>query len=146
MLRSIGLFLVALLPGCTYFTGDPHVVVTSTPAGAQILLDGSPTGKTTPSRLELGGIMGSDHKITLRKEGYDDEVRHVYHYTTGYTSRWIDGANDITLWPFPIDWTMGDFVLPFGVKWRYVPHEIHAVLYAEGEGPVHASELPAEER
>jgi len=145
MLRCCVILLLSLTAGCTYFSGNPHVIVTSTPPGAEILVDGTATGKSTPSRIDLGGILGGDHEITLRKQGFGDEKRTVYHYTNGYGSRWIDGASDVgDLFSSPIDWTPGDFVLPFGVKWRYVPHEIHAVLYAPDQGPV--SGEPAEDR
>lgn len=120
---------------CTYFQGDPHVLVTSTPAGAEILVDGEPTGLTTPVKLDLGGILGSDHTITLRKLGHEEEHRRVYHYTTTYTSKWVDGVTEYALPSSPIDWTFGDFFTPFAVRWRYVPHEIHAVLHPAGQAP-----------
>ena len=40
---------LALLPACTYIEGNPRVLVTSNPAGAEILVDGQDTGKTTPA-------------------------------------------------------------------------------------------------
>ena len=120
---------------CTYVRGDPSVLVTSTPAGGAILVDGADIGQTTPSLIELGGFAGSNHAITVRKRGFDDETRQVYHYTTGYTSAWIQGAMEPTLWTLPLWWTLGDWVMPFAVRWRYVPHELHVKLYKEGEGP-----------
>lgn len=128
---------LALLGGaCTYFSGDARVLVTSTPPGAAILIDGSESGQTTPSMVDLGGITGNDHKITVRKRGYVDESRQVFHYTTAHAARWIDGAMDPGLWQLPLWWTLGDWVLPLGVRWRYVPHEVHVLLYKDGEGPV----------
>jgi hypothetical protein len=90
--------------------------------------------------VELGGITGNDHEVTVRKRGYVEEVRQVYHYTTAYTARWIDGAMDPGLWRLPLWWTLGDWIMPVGVKWRYVPHELHVQLYKEGQGPVTATE------
>lgn len=135
-MRIGALLLIGLLPGCTYFAGDHHVVITSEPQGAEIILDGFPTGFTTPAKLNIGGIYTKDHVITLRKPGYEDEVRHVINYTDLYTSRWVDGATAIELWPGPLFWTTGDFFLPFAAKWRFVPHELYVVLYAEGQAPV----------
>lgn len=134
--RIILLLSALLLPSCTYLSGDANVLVTSTPAGADILLNGEDTGRTTPTLLELGGIAGRSHAITVRKIGYEDEVRQVYHYTTGYTSRWIDGAVEPGVWNFPLWWTLGDFFTPFGVRWRYVPGELHVRLHRRGEAPV----------
>jgi hypothetical protein len=121
---------------CTYFEGDSRVLVTSTPPGAYILVDGNDSGLTTPSMVDLGGILGSDHRITVRKRGFQDESRDVFHYTTAYTSKWIDGAMEPSLISLPLWWTLGDVIMPFGVRWRYVPHELHVRLYTEGEGPV----------
>lgn len=114
---------------CTYLEGDPHVVVSSTPPGAEIIVDGTNTGRTTPSKLDLGGFTGSDHEVTLRKPGFREARRRVFHYRTAGMSRWIDGATEPTIWPMPLWWTMGDMLLPFSVDWRYVPHEVHARLY-----------------
>ena len=132
--RCLPALLVALC-SCTYAGGDPHVIVTSTPGGAEILLDGEPTGLTTPAKLELGGIAGREHTVIIHKEGFQQESREFHHYTTTYTSRWIDGASE-EMPSFPIFWTFGDLFLPFGIDWRYVPHEIHVVLYKSGEAPV----------
>lgn len=130
--------------GCTYFQGDARVLVTSTPPGARILVDGEDSGRTTPSMVDLGGILGSDHELRIEKRGFDPETRRVYHFTRAYTARWIDGAVELTLWPFPFFWPLGDWVLPAGVRWIYVPHEVHVRLYPEGEAPVHDTEPPAD--
>lgn len=135
-MRTLRALPLLLLGACTYFAGDHRVLVTSTPAGAEILLDGAPTGRTTPAMLELDGMIGDDHLITVVKTGFDPESRRVFHYTHTQFSRWIDGANAPEVWNFPLWWTIGDFLLPFAVKWVYVPHELHVKLYREGEGPV----------
>ncbi|MDA1223487.1 MAG: PEGA domain-containing protein [Planctomycetota bacterium] len=136
MRRAAAAFLLGLLtiPSCTYAEGDSRVLVTSTPAGALILVDGEDTGLTTPSMVELDGFLGDDHVVTLRKVGFDPEDREVIHHTHAYTSKWQDGT-DFRIWPLPLFWTLGDFLTPFAVKWRYVPHEFHVTLYPEGESP-----------
>lgn len=137
--RSVGPALVVLLaPGfgaCTWFGGDPHVMVTSQPAGAEIFVDGDPTGYTTPTKLDLGGLMGGDHEITLKKRGFGDETRRVVHHTQAYTSRWVDGS-DMRAIDAPFWWTLGDWFTPFAVSWIYVPHSLHVVLHPAGSGPV----------
>jgi hypothetical protein len=137
MFRS-AVVLPFLLGACTWFSGDSSVLVTSTPAGAEVLVDGQPSGKTTPARLDLGGMLGGDHELTIRKQGYEPETRTVFHHTSTYTSRWIDGAPEPEVWKFPFWWTLGDWFVPFGVRWAYVPHELHVVLYKEGEAPLTA--------
>ena len=101
-----------------------------------MLVDGQETGLTTPAKLDLGGITGDDHSITLRKQGFETETRQVYHYTTMYGTRFVDGATEVELWLNPAYWTLGDLLLPLGVKWRYVPHELFVVMYDEGQAPV----------
>ena len=145
-MRSLALSALPalLLASCTYLSGDDHVVVSSTPPGASILVDGADTGRTTPAKLALGGFTGDDHMITIRKAGYLDETRQVLHYTTAYTSNWWDGATSFEVPAMFLFWTFGDVVLPFAVRWRYVPHEVHAVLYKPGEGPVKHAEMGEE--
>ncbi len=139
MMRGWTTLLLCLCTGaCTWFGGDPHVLVTSQPAGAEILVDGTATGSTTPSKLDLGGYLGSDHKITLRKKGYADETRVVVHYTQAYTSRWVDGP-DLRTIDFPLWWTIGDFFTPFAVRYEYMPQSLHVVLHPPEDAPVHSA-------
>ncbi|MBK8977547.1 MAG: PEGA domain-containing protein [Planctomycetes bacterium] len=130
--------LLLLAAGCTYASGDSLVFVTSTPAGASIAVDGEDTGFTTPRALDLGGLFGSDHDITLTLDGYEPETRRVVHRRTGATSRWGDG-NDVRVWPNPLHWTLGDWFTPFELHWAYVPGDLHVRLYRMGEAPVRAT-------
>lgn len=137
MRAAVVLALAAsVLPSCTYLTGDNSILVSSVPQGAAILVDDQDTGLTTPAMVELGGFNADDHWITVKKTGFGPEKRRVKHYTTTYTSRWVDGAVTEGLPSFPLFWTFGDMMLPFAVRWRYVPHEVYVRLYKPGEGPV----------
>jgi hypothetical protein len=130
-----------LVPSCTYASGKTDVLVCSTPAGASILIDGVDTGVTTPALIDIGkvatfaGYVGGDHQVTIRKSGFEPEIRRLYHHTTHYTSKWNDGATDFWMLTCPLFWTLGDFFTPFGVEWVYVPHEVHVKLYPAGEAP-----------
>lgn len=139
-LRLLSILLLAWLgTSCTAFSGDPTVFVTSDPAGGEIFVDGAPTGFTTPSKIELGGMLGGDHDITIRMPGREPETRTVVHHRNYETSVWSDGADTAILgFTLPLWWTFGDWFLPFAVKWRYTPHEVHVRLYEAGEAPVHA--------
>ncbi|HUQ49408.1 MAG TPA: serine/threonine-protein kinase, partial [Terriglobales bacterium] len=46
-----------------------RISVNSTPSGAEIILDGQPTGKVTPAQLVTSP---GEHKIELRKGGYEE--------------------------------------------------------------------------
>ena len=106
--------------------------MSSDPLGAEIHVDGRDSGKTTPSMLDLGGILGSDHEITIIKKGFEPERRKVTHYTRFDTIKLNDGVTDYQTFPFPLWFTFGDFFFPFEVRWAYVPHNLHVKLFPEG--------------
>ena len=136
MWRALVILLWLPLGACTYVSGDSRVLVTSQPAGAEILVDGGKTGFWTPHYIDLGALLGSDHRITLRKPGFEPESREVFHYNSVYTSRWIDGGDLDSFFTSPLFWTLGDTLTPFGLRWQYVPHELYVTLYRDGEAPV----------
>ena len=135
------LLLLLLFTSCTFVSENANVMVNSEPQGAEILLNGQPTGQTTPSMLNLEQ-QAATHAITLRKRGFEDETRTIYHYTEGYTSRWDDGAIDATLVNWPLWWTLGDMLTPFALRYLYVPHDLMVRLYPVGEAPVRAEPGP----
>ncbi len=47
------------------------MVVNSTPPGANIVIDGKPTGKVTPAQF---AVEKGSHTVFLRKQGYLDET------------------------------------------------------------------------
>lgn len=142
MLRNLALVATLLAcQACTFFGGNSRVLVTSEPPGAEILVDGEPTGKTTPALVKLGALFGSDAVITVRKTGFEPEERLLDQATTTEFSRWIDGAHsDLGLIAFPFFWTLGDFFVPFAVRWQYTPQELYVRLYPLGEAPQRAGQ------
>lgn len=127
------LLAACLLAGCTSFQGDDRVVVTSDPPGATILVDGTDLGYTTPKALDIGGLGGSDHVITLHKKGFRSETRLLLQMGSSYTARFVDGAPDFAPPVWPLAWTFGDFFIPLGVRWAFGPGELHVKLYREDE-------------
>jgi hypothetical protein len=121
------------------------VLISSEPLGAHIHVDGQDTGKTTPSRLQLGGTLGHDHQVLLTKTGYRPARRRLFQYTEGYTSKWMDGVDDPVLPALPLFWTVGDFVFPFGVRSALLPAEIHVRLDRD-DAPLLGFDLPPEQR
>ena len=124
------LLLPLLLTGsaCTWWSSQEHVLITSEPPGAVILVDGVATGHTTPARLPLGGNFGGDHRIVLQRNGYRPAERWLVQHTEGYSSRWRDGAYDLVMPPLPLFWTSGDLFFPFGVRGALLPAELHVQL------------------
>lgn len=132
MLRTVAALVpLALLTGCTWWTSQREVLISSQPLGARIAVDGTDTGRTTPARLTIGGNFGTDHTVVLTKTGYRPAARRLYQYTEGYTSKLIDAAVAIELPPLPVFWTTGDLVFPFGVRGALLPAELYVQLERE---------------
>lgn len=129
-LALLGAVLTA--PSCLWVEGDSRVFVTSDPAGAEIFVDGEATGLTTPSKVDLDGLIGDDHEIRIEKPGYEGETRQVTHFRAWNTSQWNDGAADWSTFAFPLFWTFGDMIFPFEVRYSYVPHRLHIKLFEQG--------------
>ena len=144
-MRCLALLPLVLCPACTWFSSQEHVLVSSEPLGARIVVDGRDTGRTTPASLPLGGLFGGDHRIELHKKGYRPAVRRVYQYTEGYTSKWNDGAYDAVMPPLPFFWTAGDLVTPFGVRAAIIPGELYVVLEKD-DAPKLGFDLLAEQQ
>lgn len=139
------LLLLALLAGplagCFSVRSDHDVLISSEPPGAQIFLDGENTGLTTPAMVSWGWWFGSDHDVVLKKAGYRDASRHLYHHHRQRTSMWIDGVAGVDVWAFPIFWTTSDFLIPIGVFRGYSADEVLVQLQpsdqpALGDGTV----------
>lgn len=131
MPRWTALLLLAFCPACTWWTAKREVLVTSEPPGARVFVDGTDTGRTTPTVLTIGGSFGHDHTIGLERQGFRPATRRVYQHTRGYTSKWIEGSSDVTLPPLPLFWTFGDMFVPFAVQSAVLPGELYIVLEAD---------------
>ena len=70
------------------------VDVKSNPSGAEIFLDGKPTGARTPARIEIPGGSG-DHAIRLEKAGYGTFERTV----SKETDPWVWGNAPFAVFP-----------------------------------------------
>lgn len=133
-MRALALLPLLATGACTWWSSREPVLITSDPLGARIEVDGRDTGRTTPATLAIGGNFGRDHTVRLLLEGHRPEVRRLYQYTEGYTSKWIDGANDDpVLPPLPLFWTAGDLVFPFAVRGAIVPGDLHVRLHRDDE-------------
>ncbi len=128
-----------LLPSCTYIQGDDRVLVTSTPAGAWIAVDGTDIGHSTPYQFNLSNYGAHDHIITVTKKGHEPESRPVYFHRQTRMSQWTEGAVEDLNFTWPVFWTFGDFFLPFEYRWEFVPRELFVQLYPQGQAPVHSN-------
>lgn len=143
--RSLLAVAASALAGCTSWSEQQNVLVTSDPLGARIVVDGLDTGYTTPRSLAIGGNFGADHVIRLEKTGFHPANRTVRQYTEGYTSKWIDGAYEVVMAPLPFFWSPGDMFFPFGVRGALVPGQLHVRLQRDDE-PLLGFDLLAAQR
>ncbi len=87
--------------------GTASAEIWSTPAGAQLEIDGSSTGTTTP--LKLGELeSGRKYKVVLKKECYQDEVRELVPSSTKPTK--------LTVALKPVDRQVRVDTVPSGVE------------------------------
>ena len=143
--RSLLMLALALLTSCTAWIEHEQVLVSSDPMGARILVDGVDTGHTTPRMLRIGGNFGTDHVVRLEKRGYRPAERVLRQVTEGFTSKWIDGAYEVSMFPLPLFWTIGDLVMPFGVRGALLPRELTVVLQPS-DAPLLGFDLLAAQR
>ena len=73
------------------------MVVSSTPAGAEVLLDGKATGKVTPVQF---AVEKGAHTVVLRKQGYLEETTSAdlgagQNFQFGPTLRALGNADEI---------------------------------------------------
>ncbi len=143
--RTLLLLALTLTTSCTAWIEHEDVLVTSDPMGARILVDGVDTGHTTPRVLQIGGNFGTDHVVRLEKPGYRPAERVLHQVTEGYTSKWIDGAYEVSMAPLPLFWTIADFAMPFGIRGALLPRELCVVLQPS-DAPLLGFELLAAQR
>ncbi len=72
------------------------LIVQSTPGGAGIMLDGAPTGRTTPDTLAY--FSAGDHELRLYREGYNEHIA-----TVGWEGGFVTHQAALTTpgWPRP---------------------------------------------
>ncbi len=85
------IILGILISSCEDTTTEPtptpttgNLAVISTPAGAQIWVDGANTGKVTPDTIK--NLSAGTHSLTLKLDGYRDTVQTNITITAGQTT------------------------------------------------------------
>lgn len=85
------IFMSLIFVSCEDTTTEPtptpttgNLAVGSTPAGAQIWVDGSNTGKLTPDTVK--NLSAGSHSLTLKLDGYRDTVQTNITITAGQTT------------------------------------------------------------
>jgi len=134
------LFAMVATTGCSTIVnhGRPAGVdVTSDPPGAEIFLDGRPTGARTPARIELAGG-SAEHAIRVEKPGYGTFERTI----AKEMDPWVWG--NATFAVFPIVAAAGFGIDAWCGQWyRVEPAEIEVSLRASGSAAPAAVKQPA---
>ncbi len=126
-------FLPLLAGGCVNPSIHGTVGVYSEPSGAEIFLDGKPTGRFTPCDLKLSVLSGT-RTLEIRKKGYQPEKRVLHRLTSLEMSRPSTAAADSSPVLFPLWWTAEDFLLPFQFESGIYPRKVFVRLFPEEEG------------
>lgn len=93
--------------------------ITSTPPGAQVILDGQPVGVTP---LTLPDVSGGQHSIVLKMEGYNDYTENISVTGEGETvaatlvPASVTGGSSIGLSPFTLMGALFGAVFVLGLK------------------------------
>ena len=129
-MRQYLLVFFIFIFGCVYPTRKGEVSFFSDPSGAEIYIDGKPTGKFTPCKINLNLLYGK-RKIEFIKKGYQKETRVVHLKNSLGFSRISTGAtlDDPVLLPFW--WTWDDVLLPIKFETGLYPNKIFVRLEKE---------------
>ena len=124
--------LLPLLLGVSCVSPSVHgtVGIFSEPSGAEIFLDGKPTGRFTPCDLDLS-VLGGKRTIEIRKKGYEPERRTLHRLTSLEMSRPSTGAAEFSPVLFPLWWTAEDFLLPFQFESGLFPRKVFVRVLPE---------------
>ncbi len=121
------LFLFILLASCVSPTRRGKVFFYSEPSGAEILVDGKPTGAYTPCALDLNLFHGK-RKIEFVKKGYKRETREIFVKAALGISRITTAADYDSPMLFPLWWTFEDVLLPVKFEAGLYPQKVFARL------------------
>ena len=120
------LLLAAATSSCLIQRSQPGVLVSSTPPGAKLFVDGRDSGFLTPAAISLS--RRDPHRLDVELEGYRTASRivtpdgpvHVVPWTAGY-------VGPQSFW-FPIFLPIADFLLPVRIDDGFSPERIHIAL------------------
>ncbi len=119
-----------LLGGCTT-TG--RVEVSSSPAGARILIDGVDSGQQTPNSVVLS-TSKSEYTLTVDKPGYNAVSRRVRFATDLDVIDADEAVSSVLCAPFCCGLPLLRLLHPVDVESRFVPSRFDAQLEVAGQG------------
>jgi hypothetical protein len=123
---ATSLVLAATLSGCALLAPDRPVVLSSTPPGATVRVDGRTSGFVTPCQIQLD--VDEDVRIDFELPGFRGETRWLTPHDEVYTVLWHEMTIGPHTWNFPLFLSRFDVFVP--VKWSegHAPGRIHVDL------------------
>ncbi len=132
-MRSIAaLVLAGALASCVQYQSAEGVSLSSTPPGAEIFIDGRPSGYVTPALIELD--RGDQHVVELWLEGFEvarrllvpgDEVKDLVY--------WRDTDRFPIHFPYVDTLPFEDFFMPVKLDGDLEPTRIHVRMRLASE-------------
>ena len=117
---AAALAAVAALSGC--IAARRPIVLDSTPAGAEVFIDGVSTGHATPCKIQLAD---KPRTVEFRLDGYETESRSWVIGERSLVVFYMDAFTNLTTWPFPLVLGAKDFFFPVKVRDGEMPNRIH---------------------
>jgi hypothetical protein len=125
--------LLALWCGaCQFVRPQPGVQISSSPAGAELWVDGEFSGFVTPARVALR--TDEWHRLELRLAGHVGATRLVGPGGRVTAVDWTTGTIAYSAVWFPLFLPLEDLV-PFSYEARSTPQRIHVELRRRARGP-----------
>lgn len=122
--------LVAVTGGCRYARPQPGVQLSSSPSGAEVSIDGVPSGFVTPTHIDLA--TDDWHVVAVELEGFAPQMRMIGPGSRLVAVDWRQASvGAIDTFRFPLFLPL-DSVLPFAYEARSEPQRIHFHLRRAG--------------
>lgn len=124
--RLLALAALAGLSGCSLLAPNRPVLLSTTPPGATVLVDGHNIGFLTPCQVQFD--IDEDVRIDFEIPGYRTETRFLTPDDEVYSILWREMNTGAQTWNFPLFLTMRDLLVP--VKWLegHSPGRVHVEL------------------
>jgi len=134
---SFAALVLAALASCTTYRDTVAIHFSSSPPGADVLINGVTTGFATPCMVALE----KEHQIvSLSKPGYQVTSRELYPDPYNDTWFWREATVGPHSWDFPLLIGLEDFLQPVDRKNELIPARIYIKLKRAGDTP--ADEAP----
>jgi len=119
------LLLLGLAASCTTYRDTVAIHFSSTPPGADILVDGVPTGFATPCMIALEK---KEQVITFSKPGFVEAKREVYPDPENHTWFWREATVGPHTFDFPLFINLDDAITPVKRDNELIPARIYVRL------------------